>query len=322
MRKISLELPSNLSNKLKNGGHLILRKEDMYTDRHIPVIENLGYRDGFSFEQNPSPNKLYMGIELEFDQGRITGADLGCIPEMFRWSTVKYLRMSLSKVLIEGHHYAYLCPDGSLFRGIELVTGPYTFSYHRKWINTYGERLSKAALQALARPDGKQRTCGMHIHLTRGAFTSVHLGKFCSFVNASANSSFMDIVSHRKLSNNRWASTQRDHKFLRKTSVGSYQNYRYVAINLQNSQTVELRIFRGSTKHGRWLEALEFAKALFDFTAICSIQEVFSTDAFVFYVRERQKEFPVLWELVRAKILKQRKPRAKRKPVTELRLAA
>jgi hypothetical protein len=102
----------------------------------------------------------------------------------------------------------------------------------------------------------------MHIHINRSAFADEkHLGKFLVFINKAGNEKLVTTVAQRK--STQWARLDPKKKV---TDTKDMVGRRYEAVNLQNTNTIEMRIFRGTVRKDRFFKNLEFADAALHFT--------------------------------------------------------
>ncbi len=162
--------------------------------------------------------------------------------------------------------YLYLKSDGSLNNGFEIVTHPLSFT----WIRENKSKF-KDLLQGLFDKGFRSYntdTCGIHIHISKSAFNTWHLYRFLSFFKN--NPLFITRLSQRKTENlERWAKLNdgsNDHDLIKKAKDKTTCADRYLAVNLNNSNTVELRIFRGTLHFPSFLKNIEFTNALYEFT--------------------------------------------------------
>jgi hypothetical protein len=84
---------------------------------------------------------------------------------------------------------------------------------------------------------------------------------------------------------------------------------RHEALNLQNSHTVELRIFKSTLKRESFFKALEFTDALIHF-CMCgnySIPHCRSVDNFIVYVEQNKHDYPHLWAFILSRWLEAEK---------------
>lgn len=148
--------------------------------------------------------------------------------------------------------------DGSLHNGLEIVTVPATFEFHKSgiWEKFFQENGGPAKYLRAWRTD----TCGVHVHISKAALTPAQASKFIMFINSEANASFIQKFAGRPAS--RYA------KFLKKRP-GDIKNVRaekYQAVNIHPTKpTLELRIFRGNISKDGVYRIIEFVQSLYEF---------------------------------------------------------
>jgi len=194
--------------------------------------------------------------------------------------------------------------DGSLsgkgHNGFELVTMPLGWEWlkeHKEELDSMLNQLSKLGLKSKC-----TNTCGMHVHINKDVFTTFHLYKFYTF--HYENKKLLHYMSGRTWDNmTRWANFKYDDKksarqFCREKTCKD----RHSAVNLQNPETAEVRIFRGTLAPEPFWRNIEFVKAVCDYTRYANVKDLSKTDRFREYVRENSKEFPHLYEYLCDKI--------------------
>jgi hypothetical protein len=122
-------------------------------------------------------------------------------------------------------------------------------------------------------PDDEwEKTCGIHIHMSKSAFTTYHLYKFLFFFYAKANRKFLVALSERGKESKyaSWSTDNSNHiKLLAKskTNADSDPHSHYHAINMHKSgKTIEVRIFNSTMQPESFHKNVEFCKSLFEFT--------------------------------------------------------
>lgn len=198
--------------------------------------------------ENDKNNDMFFGIELEVEK-----AD----------SDVSHPDMAKQ---IHNENLYYLKRDGSLDNGFEIVTHPMTFNY----IQANRETVFLPLLNKLV--DNQYRSydansCGIHIHMSKQAFGTWQLYRFMKFF--IDNRDFVTAISQRKPEKlERWAAIDNDNEdaIIYKAKKKYGNSKRYVAVNLQNQSTVEIRIFRGTLNYFSFMKNVEFCYALFNFT--------------------------------------------------------
>jgi hypothetical protein len=131
--------------------------------------------------------------------------------------------------------------DGSLSNGVECVTYPHTYealcnSELTKTLNRLGQMGARA---------WGTGTCGLHVHVSRKTFgNKAHLWRFVS--------SLTDMQKEMKKlagrDSEQWANWNGRTRPSKVVAGKGSQCGRYVAINLENEGTVELRFWRGTLR--------------------------------------------------------------------------
>lgn len=154
--------------------------------------------------------------------------------------------------------YAYAKKDRSIPHGFELVTHPATLKYHSfSWMGI---------VSAWNDVEIKYRLCcaditGMHVHLSRAFFSPMQLAKLVYFINHDNNMDFLTYVAQRPLRH--WArrdKTPNQTGGIRKALTGQLDRFR--VLNCNPADTVELRLFNGSSKIDEIMKNLQFAHSL------------------------------------------------------------
>jgi hypothetical protein len=196
---------------------------------------------------NENENAPFFGIELEVERKNSNG-----------------LKHKYMAGLIDHEHW-YFKTDGSLTDGFEIVTHPMTFNYIQQSTKEFTNSLKLLVENGYNSYDAN--TCGMHIHISKNNFTTWHLYRFLKFF--VENKDFIVSISQRKMEKlKKWANIEddSDSSLIYKAKKKDGNSERYVAINLKNSQTIEIRIFRGTLNINSFMKNIEFAHALFMYT--------------------------------------------------------
>jgi hypothetical protein len=151
----------------------------------------------------------------------------------------------------------YLKNDGSLDNGFELVTHPGTLEFYRATfpLKQIADYLSSNGCQS-----HDVDTCGLHVHISRRYLSPVEQSKLAVFVNRQR--SRMEILARR--SSVQWSK----YKDIPKTKLhdqAENNSCRYEALNFQNRNTIEFRMFKGTLKHHTILATLELVQACTEF---------------------------------------------------------
>lgn len=153
--------------------------------------------------------------------------------------------------------------DGSIHYGFEVVFHPQTYDY----ATTEGREAIENALEIL-RSHGfaGHNYGGIHVHVSRAAFTRLHLYKFHRLFRQCSR--LFATISQRKSENLRqWAA------FENMGDIPGSQAYRYTALNYTR-ETVEVRIFNSTIRTDRFFKNLEAVKAALDFSKQYGIQDM------------------------------------------------
>jgi L-rhamnose mutarotase len=254
-------------------------------DDEEQVIRGYGYKPRPTFFKVSENDNVYLGIELEVERGAN--------------SETNHTKMAL---LIE-KDFLYFKTDGSLDNGFEIVTHPMTISYIKKHKNVWADILNLLRSNKYRSYD--TRTCGMHIHISKNAFTTWHLYRFMKFF--VDNSDFVTKISQRKIENlDRWAALTDNpsesykeftqDRLMYKAKKKSGNDKRYLAVNLQNDKSVEVRIFRGTLNDSSFFKNIEFVQALYDYTKSISETDM-SLKSFLSFIKDNN-EYPYLRKFI------------------------
>ena len=246
-------------------------------DLNARVIHDYSYRPDAIFHSTDKEARLFFGMEIEVEAkngDRSTQANGAERAQQ-----------------LEPLDIAYLKSDGSLMCGFEIVTHPMTYDYFTNEIPEFWDTLTDLK----DRYDMKSwatRTCGLHIHISRTGFNGgAHLHRFLKLVYD--NQRLYEAIAGR--SSDQWA------KFTDNTNWQGVKSYadkvnngrntdRYSAINCQNRETVEMRIFKGSLKESFVRSALDLAHASVEYTRGLSVRDVrqgaLSESNFMTYIQD------------------------------------
>lgn len=225
-------------------------------------------------------NDLFFGIELEVEQKDSS---------VSRYDITKRIE----------HESYYFKSDGSLDNGFEIVTHPMTFEYiHQHKTDIFQKALDTLIANGYRSYDSN--TCGIHIHLSKKAFGTWQLYRFIKFF--IDNKEFVVAISQRKPDQlERWSAIEEETNseliYKAKKKNGDGQRKRYVAVNLQNDRTVEIRLFRGTLNIQSFMKNVEFCYALFSFTRDCNDT---SLDKFKEYI-DKSNDYSMLKKFIKLK---------------------
>ena len=205
----------------------------------------------------------YFGVELEMDNG-------GEISSRAR---------ELLELANREHSLAYAKHDGSLDDGFELVTHPMSLDWHR-------EQMPWAAVLERAVKRGYQshmaRTCGLHIHVSRAALGDTEaaqdavIARILYFFERHWDE-LLKFSRRTETQLKRWAARygykEQPMEILDRAKQG-YGGGRYSSVNLQNRDTIEFRIFRGTLKYNTVIATLQLVNRVCDVAIALSDEEL------------------------------------------------
>ena len=188
---------------------------------------------------------MYLGVELEIDRGGESSDNAQRLLDIANYQS----------------EHMYIKHDGSIEDGFEMVTHPMGLEYHKSempWQKIFDKALD------MGYRSHKTSTCGLHIHVSRRAFGKTYeeqeavISRIVYFVENHWNELLK--FSRRTEENiNRWASRYG----ILTTAQDTYKNAksrrlgRYVAVNLENCDTVEFRLFRGTLNYKTFVATLQ-----------------------------------------------------------------
>lgn len=238
------------------------------------LIHDYRYKPDPIYFRDREKKSLFAGFELEIENGDS--------------DTAQYLS--------DNFDFIYLKQDGSLDNGFEIVSHPLTWN----WVKKNRAELSKMlSIKNRGCRSYNTETCGIHVHLTKKFFSELQIFKMFKFFKEEKN--FILLLSQRKIENlNRWSAIESENEQILKYSKGKYNDTRYTAINLQNSNTIEFRIFRGTLHFESFMKNLEFVFSFADYIRQCSIGDV-NLKSYLKYVASHKKTYKNLFNYLEAK---------------------
>ena len=241
-----------------------------------PYVNSYSYKPNAIFHGD---DKYFFGVELEVET-----KDNGD----YRWGA-EYCQDTMNE-------RGYLKEDGSLTQGFEIVTHPHSLAAMQNdfpW--NMLEELRKDGFRSW-----NTTTCGLHVHVSRTAFKSstnqqrdTHQIKFMKLIYD--NELQVKRLAGRTSS---YASFDDKGNVIPKVKSGHQSNGRRSAVNIENIDTIEVRIFRGSLRKERVLSAVEFVHAAVEYTRNLKISDSdksLSWVKFVGYISDKHKVYPNLF---------------------------
>jgi hypothetical protein len=181
----------------------------------------------------------------------------------------------------------YFKEDSSLRNGIEIVSDPMTWEY-LKSNNPYDKIFDLRSKGLHSYLSGR---CGLHIHTPKKFWSELQIYKV--MILFSMYPTYILKMSQRNSESlDRWATIQYSRGRIKSWSKwkGHHYNFRHTAINLSQEHTIEFRIFRGNLIPERFWCAIEFVRAIWEWSANVSIREI-QLNSFLDYVNKNRKTF-------------------------------
>lgn len=202
-----------------------------------------------------------------------------------------------------GNHVIFKSDSSTGSYGLEMVSIPATLKYHKDIFKDHLFTKENAISQKLIVTD----QCGIHVHISKNAFTPLTLGKFTAFINAKGNAAFINAMANRPpngycqrlpLKGINKHGVDQSVSTVRQSCVNSsikqgllfQQNSRAdrrTAVNHQNANTIEVRIFKSSIDKNNILRKLEFCESLVKFVRVHSIQEM-TVDKYIAFLLRKE----------------------------------
>lgn len=263
---------------------------DCYCEREHKIIHDYYYKpDPIFYKGDGEDTAFYMGVELEIDKG---GED------------EEHARHLLDCVN-DYNEYIYIKHDGSIDNGFEIVSHPATLEYHTK--NIQWAKLMSEAVNLDYRSHDTS-TCGLHIHISRKAFGDTYesqednIAKIIYFIENNWYS-LLTFTRRTEANLEHWAARYGIEPTVSDTYKKAKENRnRYKCINLQNDNTVEFRMFRGTLKYSTFIATLQFVTALCEY-CINSIHCDYADEWYYFTNSIDYAKYPELVEYLKSKDL-------------------
>lgn len=248
------------------------------------VIRNYSYKPSPDF-RGIGDEKLFFGVELELNVPTEKDAE----------SVAAQCRSDFREANEDGKLF-YCKSDSSIGHGFELVTHPFS----KQWLDSDQQTIS-SLFDILGNNNcrsGKRdgiSSCGMHVHMSKNAFTDAQIAKYMLFVYS--NKKFIQFISDRtsasqidcycRLSNS--AGTVSDYRKLAKQKYNLFGLGHTSAIQMTD-HTIEFRIFNSTMVEYEFLKNIEFCQALYDFTASTHIRNM-TSEKFIEFVKSNSNDY-------------------------------
>lgn len=166
-------------------------------------------------------------------------------------------------------NHIYCKHDGSLEDGFEIVSHPMTLNYHK---DTMPWEAVLKKVRGLGYTSHQAETCGLHIHVNRSSLgeTTAEQDATIARILYFFEKHWEELLKFSRRTNSqleRWAARygykDKPMDILDHAKSGG-NNGRYSCINLQNTDTIEFRIFRGTLKYNTILATLQLVNRVCD----------------------------------------------------------
>jgi hypothetical protein len=246
-------------------------------DDNCSLIHNYSFTPKLNFKGKNNKLNPFVGFELEVESKN------GSKNEQ-----AETITDSLGSLI-------YLKNDGSLNNGFEIVSHPMTLDVHKEngYLKAFDE-LSKAGAKS-----HDTSTCGLHFHLDKRQMTDTHKVRFGTFFALQKNK--LEILARRTSSQ---YARFKDKKLSDKKDYTKNSD-RYEAVNWQNSDTVEIRIFKGTLKFETFMASMELCHAIYNFTqirqAFCTLNDNQLWNRFTKFVSKNSSQYSNLVQYLETK---------------------
>ena len=235
-----------------------------YDDRPTKMIHNYDYKPDPIFRETSSDiyDPAYFGIELEVDKASSNQ------------KTAEYIVDAMG-----GEDYIYCKTDGSLSCGFEIVTHPFTLDYHMSQKEVYRNMFKYAVSQGYKSHDCD--TCGLHIHVGREFMgynedvQDLTVAKIL-YVFEKFWDTFVKLSRRSTQRLNDWAKRYcfSDLSDMNKNLENAKGRGRYYAVNLENDNTIEFRMFRGTLNVDTFMATIQLISTIVNKCKDLSIEEL------------------------------------------------
>jgi hypothetical protein len=212
---------------------------------------------------------LHFGTEVEVDMAKGVSRDL-----------------ALKQIGEADEERLFYCKhDQSCGHGFEIVTHPFTFD----WMKDNPDAFSPMFELAPIMRGWEAERCGMHIHMSKDAFSELQMFKFMRFFHM--NMRFIRSLARRPTGKfDKWARMEvpERNKLMKFTLAKAHIDFDRGALNPEPADTLECRIFRSTLSPTAYYGNIEFLQSLFDYTKNCGVDDdQLSEQRFMDYTRER-----------------------------------
>ena len=203
---------------------------------------------------------------------------------------------------------AYIKHDGSLDDGLEIVTHPMSLEYHLREMPW--EALCRKAV-SLGYLSHRTSTCGLHVHVSRSAFGETEAAQEAAIARVLYffERHWEELLKFSRRTPRqleRWAARygykEQPMEILDFVKKG-YHGGRYTCVNLQNTTTVEFRMFRGTLKSNTIFATLELLDRICDLAVCLTDEELKAVPWTSFVIGVSTERYPELVQYLKERRL-------------------
>lgn len=249
------------------------------------------------------------GVEVETELNK-----RGCAAKgLDRFSMARAMKDALGDDFVMVKEDGSLSMNGhyqqSVYAGFEVVSAPADIEVHRQ---RWGKLLEMENFKQLRAWDTE--TCGMHVHVSKAALTTLQIGRILMFMTHNDNKKFIAKVAGR--GENKYCRAHHKEKLSDGIQYGEVEvrdgveyiqadfhlprndEARRQAVNITNPKTIEFRIFRGTVHPRHIIRNIEFCDAVCSYChpGSRSFLELRDWRPFIKYCADNRKTYPLFVE--------------------------
>lgn len=251
--------------------------EDPFDEDEDHDSDICGYDYQPEWEFHGTDSKVFLGVEMEIEAGVGTNPGAGA-----------------RLVHENAYGLALVKNDGSLDYGIEIVTHPMTY----QWAIGYWpwRILDRLRDEGFCTMD----TCGIHVHVSRDGFDGpAHVYRWLAFIYRNPEP-IQALAGRGSVEYSEWSRSTRNR--IKDHAKGDRDERRYVAVNVQNEDTLEVRMFAGSLDPNVIQAAIGFVDASVEYTRQLTSYDINHNDGWSFAAFRQWVIDQGRWEPLEAQI--------------------
>ena len=269
----------------------LLNPDDVYCYHGLSYCSDCydDCKDALVYDYDYSPNYNYYRYKKETKEMRFFGCEIETTCD------------SVGNV-VSDEEFVYAKYDSSILenghKAAEFVTHPATLKYWHK-----GEE-SAYFLDKLQENASVNNSCGMHIHVSKNSLNTEQIEKAILFISNNYQELVVGFCGReldqveRYAQDNLKAIDGVKSKVKKAEIDANYSECRYVAVNTQNYNTVEFRIFASTVCSNKILSNIEFVDCLLEYCGSSSYTQVYKSgikDLYK-YAQQYNTKYPYLVE--------------------------